>query len=136
VTVSANSNGKVILCVDDEAVGLSVRKMLLESRGYRVLTAESGADALVLFSSENLDLVILDYLMPGMNGDVVAEKMKVLRPDLPILMLSAYVDLSSETLALVDKFVTKGEPPRVLLQSITQLLDGNGNLRSRASSAE
>jgi CheY-like chemotaxis protein len=117
-----NTNGKTILCVDDEAVGLSVRKMLLETRGYRVLTAESGSDALVLFSLETLDLVILDYLMPGMSGNVVAEKMKGLRPDLPIIMLSAYVDLPSETLALVDKSITKGEPPETLLKAIAQLL--------------
>ncbi len=130
------NNSKVILCVDDEAVGLWVRKMLLESRGYRVLTAESGADALVLFSSEILDLVILDYSMPGMNGDVVAERMKELRPDLPILMLSAYVDLPSETLALVDKSITKGEPPPVLLDAISQLLNGNQNVHSKAISAK
>ncbi len=132
MTVSANSNGKVILCVDDETTGLSVRKMLLESQGYRVLTAEDGRDALVLFSSENVDLVIVDYFMPSMNGDVVAEKMKDLRPDLPIVMLSAYVDLPSKTLALVDKSITKGEPPTVLLETIKRLL----GLRSRAISVE
>jgi CheY-like chemotaxis protein len=89
MTVSAKSNGRVILCVDDETTGLSVRKTLLESQGYRVLTAENGPDALVLFSSEDPELVILDYSMPGMNGDIVAERMKELRSDLPIIMLSA-----------------------------------------------
>jgi CheY-like chemotaxis protein len=131
-----NRKSKVILCVDDEALGLSVRKMLLESRGYRVFTAESGPDALVLFSSEDLDLVILDYLMPGMNGDVVARKMKDLRPDLPIIMFSAYVDFPSETVELVDKSVTKGEAPIVLLKAIAELLGGRHDLRSRAISAD
>ncbi len=131
-----NSNRKSILCVDDEAIGLSVRKMLLESRGYRVFVAETGADALVLFSSEDLDLVILDYLMRGMNGDIVAQRMKELRPELPIIMLSAYVDLPSETLALVDKSVTKGEPPTVLLEAIAELLGDRRDLHSRAISAE
>ena len=79
-----NTSGKLILCVDDEAVGLSVRKKLLESRGYRVFTAENGPDALVLFSSESRDLVILDYAMPGMNGDLVAKKMKEVRADFPM----------------------------------------------------
>lgn len=133
--MSADSKGKAILCVDDEAIGLSVRKMLLESRGYRVFTAESGADALVLFSSEDLDLVVLDYLMPGMNGDAVARKMKDLRPDLPIIMFSAYLDLPSETLALVDRSVTKGEPPTVLLEAIAELLGDRHGFRSRVISA-
>ena len=138
---STNSKGKVILCVDDEAVGLSVRKMLLESRGYRVFTAESGPDALVLFSSEDLDLrgpgsVILDYLMPEINGDVVARKMKDLRSDLPIIMFSADVDLPSETLELVDKSVTKGAAPIVLLKAIGELLGGRHDLRSIAISAD
>ena len=135
MTVNASKNGNVILCVDDEAIGLSARKMLLESQGYRVLTAENGADALVLFSTEDVEAVILDYSMPGMNGDVVAERMKELRPDLPIIMLSAYVDLPSETLALVDKSITKGEPPRGLLDAIAQLLDGNRKIHSKAVSA-
>jgi CheY-like chemotaxis protein len=121
--------------VDDEATGLSVRKMLLESRGYQVFTAQSGADALVLFSSEDIDLVILDYLMPGMNGDIVAGKMKALRPDLPIIMFSAYVDLPSEILELVDKSVTKGEAPLVLLKAIAELLGDRHDLHLRAISA-
>jgi CheY-like chemotaxis protein len=130
------SNGKAILCVDDEATGLSVRKAVLESQGYRVFTAENGRDALQLFSSERIDLVILDYAMPGMDGGAVAEKMKRLRPAVPILLLSAYVDLPRETLAFVDRSVTKGEPPPMLLVTIAELLNDPQNIHSGAISAD
>lgn len=120
-------NHKVILCVDDEAAGLSVRKAVLESQGYRVRTAENGRAALALFSSEGIDLVILDYAMPDMDGQAVAERMKRLKADVPIVMLSAYVNLPRETAALVDRCLTKGEPTPILLEAITNLLrDGNG----------
>ncbi len=120
------------MCVDDEPTGLAVRKMFLESQGYRVFTAESGAAALEVFSSEAIDLVILDYAMPEMDGGVVAEKMKALKPTIPILLLSAYINLPRETLAHVAKYVTKGESPLVLLQSIAELLDGKSAAPSAA----
>ena len=116
------SQGEFILCVDDETTGLSVRKMILESQGYRVATAENGPDGLAIFSAEPIDLVVLDYKMPGMNGDIVAERMKQLKPSIPILMLSAYVDLPSETLALVDQYLTKGDGPLVMLKAVAELL--------------
>lgn len=112
----------IILCVDDEAAGLSVRKTVLESQGYRVLTAENGRDALTLFSTEEIDLVILDYSMPEMDGQAVAERMKRLKAAVPIVMLSAYVNLPRETSALVDRCLTKGEPTPVLLELIANLL--------------
>lgn len=115
-------NGPVVLCVDDEPVGLLVRKQVLEARGYRVFTAENGPDALEIFSSEPVDLVVLDYKMPEMNGDAVAERMKRLKPSVPILMLSAYVDLPRETLALVDMYLTKGDGPAVMLKAVAELL--------------
>jgi CheY-like chemotaxis protein len=117
------ARGQFILCVDDETTGLSVRKMILESQGYRVVTAENGPDGLAIFSAEPIDLVVLDYKMPGMNGDVVAERMKQLKPSIPILMLSAYVDLPKETLALVDRYLTKGEGgPPMMLKAVAELL--------------
>jgi CheY-like chemotaxis protein len=136
MTVRAKGNGKAILCVDDEVIGLSIREMLLESRGYRVFTAENGPDALVLLSSEAIDLVILDYLMPGMNGDVLALKIRELRPDLPLIMLSAYVDLPGEALTAVNKSLTKGEATVVLLEAIEELLGILHAPRSRAVSVE
>jgi len=96
--------------------------MTLESQGYRVLTAENGPAALALFSAEKIDLVILDFMMPGMNGDVVAERMKQLKPRVPILLLSAYVDLPQATLKLVDAFLTKGEGPLTMLTAVADLL--------------
>lgn len=120
--VQTQSQGEFILCVDDEATGLSVRKAILESQGYRVVTAENGPDGLAIFSAEPVDLVVLDYKMPAMNGDVVAERMKQLNPFIPILMLSAYVDLPRETLALVDMYLTKGEGPLVMLNAVAGLL--------------
>ena len=129
-----NSAG-VVLCVDDEAVGLSVRKAVLESRGYRVFTAENGLDALALFSAQPIDLVVLDYMMPGMKGDVVAEKMKQIKHSVPIVMLSAYVDLPAETLALVDRYMTKGEAPTLFLEAIAELLNAK-HRHSKATSVE
>jgi CheY-like chemotaxis protein len=122
IQMARMNDGKVVLCVDDEAVGLAVRKQVLEARGYRVLTAENGPDALEIFSAEPVHLVILDYKMPGMNGNVVAERMKQLKPSVPILMLSAYVDLPRETLALVDMSLTKGEGPLIMLKAVADLL--------------
>jgi CheY-like chemotaxis protein len=120
---------KSILCVDDESTGLYVRKLLLEAEGYFVLTAENGVDAMALFAEQSVDLVVLDFAMPGMEGGMVAEKMKVLKPSVPILMLSAYVDLPAETLGRIDRLMTKGEPPRHFLRAIAELLEGRSDQR-------
>ena len=61
-----------ILLIDDEAAGLLPRKLLLESAGYRVIDAQSGAQGLQIFQSEQVDAVILDYWMSGMKGTAVA----------------------------------------------------------------
>jgi CheY-like chemotaxis protein len=112
-----------ILCVDDEWNGLEGRKMLLEEAGCKVLVATSGADALQLLASNPVDLVLLDYHMPGMNGDVVAEHMKVGQPDVPIALLSADDGLPESALRWVDAFVSKSESPANLLQIVEHLLD-------------
>ena len=59
---------RTVLCVDDERIGLRVRKIMLESRGYTVLTASNGDDGLKLFDENHVDIVVLDYYMPGLNG--------------------------------------------------------------------
>ncbi len=112
----------LILCVDDELVGLQVRKILLERAGYRVLTAQNGSTGLEIFSSHPVEAVVLDYSMPGMHGGEVASRMRQVKPNIPILLLSAYIGLPTEVTSLVDLYMTKGEGAPVLLKKLGSLL--------------
>jgi CheY-like chemotaxis protein len=110
----------LVLCVDDEVKGLAERKRLMEQQGYETLTAANGREGLELFANYEVDAVILDYQMPGSNGDAVAHRMKEIKPHVPILLLSGHQHLfSSET---VDAFISKSEPPATLLATVHDLL--------------
>ena len=112
----------MILCVDDEPRGLMVRKMLLELQGHEVLTALNGREGLNLFVANPIEAVVLDYSMPGMNGDQVAAEMKRLKPTVKILLLSAYVDFPEGALKFVDKRAVKGVSPTTFITELEQLL--------------
>jgi CheY-like chemotaxis protein len=112
----------LVLCVDDEVVGLRVRKILLERAGYQVLTAPDGRSGLEVFATQPIDAVVLDYAMPGMHGGEVAQKMRQTKPEVPILLLSAYVGLAEEVSSLVDVYMTKGEGAPALLEKLGNLL--------------
>jgi CheY-like chemotaxis protein len=112
----------LVLCVDDELIGLQVRKILLERSGYRVLTAQDGLAGLTVFQNEPVEAVVLDYSMPGMNGGEVASRMRQVKPHVPILLLSAYVGLPADVTCLVNLYMTKGEGPDVLLQKLGDML--------------
>jgi CheY-like chemotaxis protein len=112
----------MILCIDDEANGLRIRKMLLQTRGYEVMTALSGPEGLELLDAHPFSAVVVDYSMPGMNGGEVAAEIKRRNPKVKILMLSAYVDLPEDALRWVDKRSVKGVSPTTLLADLEQLL--------------
>jgi CheY-like chemotaxis protein len=118
----------LILCIDDECNGLEGRKMLLEESGYQVLVAQCGADGLELFATNSVDLVLLDYHMPQMSGDVVAEHMKASRADVPVVMLSGNDQLPESALRAVDAFVSKSQTPASLLETVQRLLSLHGQL--------
>lgn len=111
-----------ILCIDDEELGLLVRKMTLEAEGYDVAIASDGPSGLELFGTQAFDLVLLDHSMPGMNGGQVAEQLRQRSPATPIVLLSAYVTLPEEHIALVDAYITKGESTDLLLTTIRDLI--------------
>jgi len=112
---------KTVLCVDDETIGLRVRKLMLEGAGFNVLTATSGQQALEIFEQNHVDAVVLDYYMPGLNGGEVAAELRKRRSDIPIIFFSAYFSLPPQALELANAFITKGEAPEVLIEKIEQL---------------
>ncbi|MFC6644064.1 response regulator [Granulicella cerasi] len=119
--------GPLVLCVDDEKVGLQVRKLLLERAGYRVLTAPDGPSGLDAFSAHPVEAVVLDFAMPGMNGGEVAAMMRATKPEVPILLLSAYLGLPPEVTALFTVYMTKGEGAPALLQRLGDILPLEAN---------
>jgi response regulator RpfG family c-di-GMP phosphodiesterase len=112
----------MILCIDDEPIGLEVRKMLLQFKGYEVITALNGEEGMRLFQANPIEAVVIDYSMPGTTGDKIAAEMKRLKPNVKILLLSAYVDLPEEALKCVDKRSVKGVAPVNFLHDLQQLL--------------
>ena len=112
-----------ILCIDDHWNGLIGRKMLLENSGYQVLEASGGDEGLKLFRKHPVDAVLVDYQMPGMSGDVVAAKMKRIKSNVPIMLLSAYGPLPKNKLNSVDTFLSKSQPTSILLSALQDLLE-------------
>jgi|ERR1700687_102316 len=112
-----------ILCIDDHWNGLIGHKILLENNGYKVLEATGGDEGMKLFLSHPVDAVVLDYRMPGINGDVVAAKMKRVKSHVPIMLLSDYGPLPQSKLEAVDTFLFKSQPPTILLSTLQDLLN-------------
>jgi CheY-like chemotaxis protein len=112
-----------ILCVDDQPAGLVVRKQLLESKGYQVFTAVDGQHAISLSREHSIDLVVLDYRMPGMNGEELAAVLKTDNPARPIVLLTGYPgEIPRRLVASVDGFVEKGNGASVLLLAIEKAM--------------
>ena len=113
----------LILCVDDTSSVLKGGQMLLEEDGYRVLTATSGKDALQVFASNPVDLVLFDQYMPEMNnGDVTAVHMRACKPDVPIALLSGDEQPRPGALETIDAFISRAEPVTSLLEKVDYLL--------------
>jgi CheY-like chemotaxis protein len=114
-----------ILCIDDNGHGLSARRVLLEGLGHEVIVARSGAEGLKAFRRTKADLVIVDYVMPQMNGAEVVRKIKKSAPRLPVILLSGYTEpLNLEALVKdADCILSKGmrEIPE-LLNAVRRLL--------------
>jgi two-component system, OmpR family, response regulator CpxR len=98
---------KTILCVDDNEQALSVRKFMLETRGYRVLTALDSETALELFSNGGIDLVLSDLIMPRMDGNELVRRMKELAPEVPAILISGSIK-SFDRANRADAFLPKG----------------------------
>jgi two-component system response regulator CpxR len=113
---------RTILCVDDNEQALSIRKLMLETRGYRVLACNNGALALELFKQGNVDLVLSDLQMPGLDGAELVEKIKQLSPMTPAILFSGKIRVYDRDMR-ADIFLPKGMyAPIELLERIRIML--------------
>lgn len=113
---------RTILCVDDNEQSLSIRKVMLETRGYRVLAFTDARQALDRFAQGGVDLVLTDLVMPGVDGSKLIRDVKDRSPETPAILLSGQVKIyERETNA--DVFLAKGMYfPADLLERIRLLL--------------
>jgi CheY-like chemotaxis protein len=111
-----------LLYVDDHPERLELLRALLETRGYDVVTALNGPDGLRRFLTHKIELAILDYYMPSMDGGAVALQMRQLRSNIPIIIFSGALTLPDRVMAAIDGFINTSEEPEVLLAKIAELV--------------
>ena len=111
-----------MMLVDDEVRFLSTTKKLLAKKGYDIVTASSGAEALEIIRSQNIHVVILDVKMPGMDGNATLREIKRLFPLTEVIMLTGHATMESAVEGLksgaidylmkpadLDEIITKAE---------------------------
>ena len=119
----------IILCVDDEPANLKLLENILVPRGYEVVSAASGEDALQKIKTRTIDLVLLDLMLPGMDGLQVSRKIKDNKKyrNIPIIMLTAHTgvesyikSLSNEVFAYLQKPFETEELVRIVRAALGQ----------------
>ncbi len=114
-----------VLVVDDEQAILRILRIRLRIAGYEVLTATSGQEALDIIGSARPDLVVLDIIMPGMDGLQVLKHLRSTSPALPVIASSAGSDLSGPSLDLgASRFIAKPFDTNSLVEEIGRLING------------
>ncbi len=113
---------KTILCVDDNEQALSIRKIMLETRGYRVIACNNAQSGLEAFRRGGVDLLLTDLIMSGMDGSQLIEQVKTLSPQTPAILISGRVKIYERD-TMADVFLPKGMyEPVDLLEKIRLLL--------------
>ena len=118
---------ETVLLIDDEDMVLEIGRALLETMGYHVVTAKDGEEAIALYENEGseIDLVLLDVVMPGLGGGEVYDRLKTMNPDMKCLLLSGY-SIDGEASEIIqrgcDGFIQKPFKLRDLSKSIREIL--------------
>ena len=102
---------RTILCVDDNEQSLSVRKVMLETRGYRVIPCSDGALALETFRKGGVDLVLTDLVMPEMDGIELINHIKTISPETPAILFSGKIGAFGRAPALTCSCPKALSPP-------------------------
>ncbi len=121
-------SGEKILCIEDEPQMIDLIRLILENRGYQVLGAEGGQRGLEMMRTEKPDLLLLDLMMPEMDGGDVFHHMKeeVELRNIPVIVVTAKAAPIDKVLwinvAKVDDYVTKPFGPSELASSVEKVL--------------
>ena len=121
-------NGKRVVCIEDEPEMIDLVRLILGRRGFEVMGANGGLEGLALVASVKPDLVLLDLMMPDMDGWEVYQRMKsdeALR-EIPVVVVTAKAQSIDKVLGLhiakVDDYITKPFGPQELLESVEKIL--------------
>ncbi len=120
---------KRILCIEDEAEMIDLTRLVLEREGFEVLGAVGGMQGLVTLEQEKPDLVLLDLMMPDIDGWEVYRRMKADEElaRIPVIIVTAKAQSIDKVLGLqvakVDDYITKPFGPKELLESIYRIFD-------------
>jgi two-component system alkaline phosphatase synthesis response regulator PhoP len=131
----SSEKGNILLVEDEENLHEAL-KLNLELEGYTVTSAYDGAAALLAVAGEYFDLIILDVMLPELDGISVTETIRVKNSELPILILSAKSNSSDRVLGLkkgADDYLTKPFNLEELLLRVEKLIDKNKKLQEKES---
>lgn len=123
---------ETVLVVDDEKNYLVVLEALLGAEGYEVITANNGRDAIRLVREADLDLLISDIKMPGMTGMELLEESKKIKPELPVIMMTAFGTIEMAVEAMKKDaydYITKPFQNEQLKLTIKKALEANRLLK-------
>jgi CheY-like chemotaxis protein len=129
---------KVLVVDDDPVVGKSFSRVLSQ-KGYAVITAENGAQALEKMREQQYDVVFTDIKMPGMSGLELTERIKVSQPWMPVVIVTGYGSLANEERAKevgVSAFLNKPLSPQMIEESVDHALHELVAVPAPAASAE
>ncbi|MBM7578917.1 response regulator transcription factor [Jeotgalibacillus terrae] len=130
---------KKVLVVDDEQSIVTLLKYNLEQSGYEVLTAYDGAEGIALVESENPDLLVLDLMLPVMDGIEVCKQLRQKQIHIPIIMLTAKDEEFDKVLGLelgADDYMTKPFSPREVVARVKAILRRAGRLEVKEPEVE
>lgn len=127
-----------ILLVDDNPDGLLIRRALLEEQGYRIDIASDGQEGLDVFLASNFDAIVTDYRMPRMNGVELIRRIREVRPQVAIVLLSGFVEPLGMTEASTgaDSVIAKSASEATHLIRVLKRLLQPGRVRRKPPSSQ
>lgn len=132
VYLTLMATNSTLLCIHREPAQLG----LLQEHGYELVTAANGHEGLRLVKSRPVDAIVLEYNLGPLGGTVIADEIKQVRPEVPIVMVTDRLDIPGGALNSVDALVAKADGPHFLLATVHFVLSAKSRARLRRTRKE